>query len=62
MKVQGISEPSEKGPGNKELEVTFFTTDEDIGKALVCQAKLHIYDDISPPKERKTIKELGSLQ
>ncbi|XP_068821598.1 vascular cell adhesion protein 1-like isoform X4 [Capricornis sumatraensis] len=59
MKVQEFLEPSEKkAQETKSLEVTFSPTDEDIGKALVCQATLHIYDDDSPPKERKTTKEL----
>ncbi|XP_005678098.2 PREDICTED: vascular cell adhesion protein 1 isoform X2 [Capra hircus] len=59
MKVQEFLEPSEKkAQETKSLEVTFSPTDEDIGKALVCQATLHIYDDDSPPKERKTMKEL----
>lgn len=59
MKIQEFLEPSEKkAQETKSLEVIFIPTDEDIGKALVCQATLHIYDDDSPPKVRKTTKEL----
>ncbi|XP_055440930.1 vascular cell adhesion protein 1-like isoform X2 [Bubalus kerabau] len=59
MKVQEFLEPSEKkAQETKSLEVTFSPTDEDIGTALVCQATLRIYDDDSPPKVRKTTKEL----
>ena len=59
MRIQEFLEPSEKkAQETKSLEVTFLPTDEDIGKALVCQATLHIYDDDSPPKVRKTTKEL----
>ncbi|CAI9151847.1 unnamed protein product [Rangifer tarandus platyrhynchus] len=59
MKIQEFLEPSEKkAQETKSLEVTFSPTDEDIGKALVCQATLHIYDDDSPPKVRKATKEL----
>nr|XP_005906428.1 PREDICTED: vascular cell adhesion protein 1 isoform X3 [Bos mutus] len=59
MKVQDFLEPSEKkAQETKSLDVTFSPTDEDIGTALVCQATLHIYDDDSPPKVRKTTKEL----
>ncbi|KAB0385098.1 hypothetical protein FD755_000054 [Muntiacus reevesi] len=59
MKIQEFLEPSEKkAQETKSLKVTFSPTDEDIGKAVVCQATLYIYDDDSPPKVRKTTKEL----
>lgn len=59
MKIQDFLEPSEeKAQETKSLEVIFTPTAEDIGKALACQATLHIYDDDSPPKVRKTTKQL----
>uniref|UniRef100_F7G904 Vascular cell adhesion protein 1 n=1 Tax=Callithrix jacchus TaxID=9483 RepID=F7G904_CALJA len=42
----------------KSLEVTFTPVIEDIGKVLVCRAKLHIDEMDSVPTERKAIKEL----
>uniref|UniRef100_A0A667H0P5 Vascular cell adhesion protein 1 n=1 Tax=Lynx canadensis TaxID=61383 RepID=A0A667H0P5_LYNCA len=52
-------EPMErKSLETKSLEVTFTPTNEDIGKALVCQAKLHIDEIDFKPKERETTKKL----
>uniref|UniRef100_A0A2K6L4Q6 Vascular cell adhesion protein 1 n=1 Tax=Rhinopithecus bieti TaxID=61621 RepID=A0A2K6L4Q6_RHIBE len=43
---------------NKSLEVTFIPTTEDTGKALVCQAKLHIDEMEFEPKQRQSTQTL----
>ncbi|XP_069863927.1 vascular cell adhesion protein 1 [Dipodomys merriami] len=59
MKNQDFLEDMErKSLETKTLEVTFTPVIEDIGKALVCRAKLHIDEMDSAPKERETTKEL----
>lgn len=58
IKTQEFTEDTEKKSlETKSLEATFTPDIGDIGKALVCRAKLHIEHD-SVPKERETIKEL----
>jgi hypothetical protein len=52
------SEEMTKSLETKSLEVTFTPVIEDIGKALVCRAKLHIDQIDSTLKERETVKEL----
>ncbi|XP_008582539.1 PREDICTED: vascular cell adhesion protein 1 [Galeopterus variegatus] len=47
-----------KSPETKSLEVTFTPIVEDIGKALVCRAKLHVDETDFAPKERETTKVL----
>ncbi|XP_051021496.1 vascular cell adhesion protein 1 [Acomys russatus] len=59
MKTQEFLEEMEKKSlETKSLEVTFTPVIEDIGKVLVCRAKLHIEQTDSVPKERETVKEL----
>uniref|UniRef100_A0A2K5CGM7 Vascular cell adhesion protein 1 n=1 Tax=Aotus nancymaae TaxID=37293 RepID=A0A2K5CGM7_AOTNA len=59
MKSQEFLEDLDrKSLETKSLEVTFTPVIEDIGKILVCQAKLHIDEMDSVPTERKAIKEL----
>ncbi|XP_058393148.1 vascular cell adhesion protein 1 [Diceros bicornis minor] len=59
MKNHDFPEPMDKKSlETKSLEVTFTPTNEDIGKTLVCQAKLHIYEIDAKPKERETTKKL----
>ncbi|XP_034357208.1 vascular cell adhesion protein 1 [Arvicanthis niloticus] len=53
-----LEEMSKKSLETKSLEVTFTPVMEDIGKALICRAKLHIDPIDSIPKERETVKEL----
>uniref|UniRef100_A0A2K6NXQ1 Vascular cell adhesion protein 1 n=1 Tax=Rhinopithecus roxellana TaxID=61622 RepID=A0A2K6NXQ1_RHIRO len=43
---------------NKSLEATFIPTTEDTGKALVCQAKLHIDEMEFEPKQRQSTQTL----
>lgn len=59
LKNQEFLEPMErKSLETKSLVVTFIPTNEDIGKALVCQAKLNIDEFDFEPKERETTKKL----
>ncbi|KAM4871552.1 vascular cell adhesion protein 1 [Thomomys bottae] len=61
MKTQDFLEDMErKSLETKSVEVTFTPVIEDIGKALVCRAKLHIdIDEMdSVPKEREATKDL----
>lgn len=62
MKTQEFLEDMDKKSlETKSLEVTFTSTIEDIGKAFICRAKLHITEtdsEESSPKERETNKEL----
>uniref|UniRef100_A0A5F9CP32 Vascular cell adhesion protein 1 n=1 Tax=Oryctolagus cuniculus TaxID=9986 RepID=A0A5F9CP32_RABIT len=59
MKKQDFLEDMDrKSLETKSLEVTFIPVIEDIGKLLVCRAKLHIDEIDSEPKERETTKEL----
>uniref|UniRef100_A0A8C0CEM1 Vascular cell adhesion protein 1 n=1 Tax=Balaenoptera musculus TaxID=9771 RepID=A0A8C0CEM1_BALMU len=59
VKTQNFLEVSEmKSQETKSLEVTFTPIDEDIGKALVCQATLHINEIDSQPQVRETTKKL----
>ncbi|XP_059231500.1 vascular cell adhesion protein 1 [Mustela nigripes] len=59
LKNQEFLEPMErKSLDTKSLAVTFIPTNEDIGKALVCQAKLNIDEFDFEPKERETTKKL----
>uniref|UniRef100_A0A8C6B4E1 Vascular cell adhesion protein 1 n=1 Tax=Monodon monoceros TaxID=40151 RepID=A0A8C6B4E1_MONMO len=59
VKTQDFLEVSEmKSQETKSLEVTFTPIDEDIGKALVCQATLHINEIDSQPQVRETTKKL----
>uniref|UniRef100_A0A2K6TX18 Vascular cell adhesion protein 1 n=1 Tax=Saimiri boliviensis boliviensis TaxID=39432 RepID=A0A2K6TX18_SAIBB len=59
MKSQEFLEDLDrKSLETKSLEVTFTPVIEDIGKVLVCRAKLHIDEMDSVPTERKAIKEL----
>ncbi|XP_008841030.1 vascular cell adhesion protein 1 isoform X1 [Nannospalax galili] len=51
-----LEDMDKKSLETKSLEITFTPVIEDIGKVLVCRAKLHI-DEINP-KERETVKEL----
>ncbi|XP_031231116.1 vascular cell adhesion protein 1 [Mastomys coucha] len=53
-----LEEMAKKSLETKSLEVTFTPVIEDIGKALVCRAKLLIDQTDSISKERETIKEL----
>ncbi|XP_005388854.1 PREDICTED: vascular cell adhesion protein 1 [Chinchilla lanigera] len=43
---------------NKSLEMTFTPTPEDTGKVLVCQAKLHVGEVESEPKQRQSTQTL----
>uniref|UniRef100_A0A8C6BMH9 Ig-like domain-containing protein n=1 Tax=Monodon monoceros TaxID=40151 RepID=A0A8C6BMH9_MONMO len=59
VKTQNFLEPSEmKYQETKSLEVTFTPVYEDIGKALVCQATVHINEIDSQPQVRGTTKKL----
>ncbi|XP_075414937.1 vascular cell adhesion protein 1 [Tenrec ecaudatus] len=59
VKNQEFLEDSErKSLETKSLEVTFTPVIEDIGKNLVCRAKLHIDETDSVVTERETRKEL----
>lgn len=59
LKNKEFLEPMErKSLETKSLAVTFIPTNEDIGKALVCQAKLNIDEFDFEPKERETTKKL----
>lgn len=59
MKNQDFLDDMEKKSlETKSLEVTFIPVIEDIGKVLVCRAKLHIAEINSVPKEREKVKEL----
>lgn len=50
-------EPMErKSLETKSLEVTFTPTNEDTGKVLACQAKLHIYENDGEPPEKEPPK------
>ncbi|XP_060058127.1 vascular cell adhesion protein 1 [Erinaceus europaeus] len=53
-----LEEMQTKSLETKSLEVTFIPINEDIGKDLVCQAKLHIEEIDFEPKERETTKKL----
>nr|AKZ42314.1 vascular cell adhesion protein 1 precursor [Castor fiber] len=57
-KEEFLEDMDRKSLETKSLEVTFTPVIEDIGKALVCRAKLHIDEIDSVPKERETTKEL----
>ncbi|XP_016060059.1 PREDICTED: vascular cell adhesion protein 1 [Miniopterus natalensis] len=50
--------PESKSPETMRLEATFTPTREDIGKALVCRAALHIDEIDAELRERDTTKEL----
>ncbi|VCX10659.1 unnamed protein product [Gulo gulo] len=59
LKNKEFLEPMErKSLETKSLAATFIPTNEDIGKALVCQAKLNIDEFDFEPKERETTKKL----
>lgn len=59
MKKQDfVDEMAKKSLETKSLEVIFTPVIEDIEKALVCRAKLHIDQTDSIPKERETVREL----
>ncbi|XP_006169101.1 vascular cell adhesion protein 1 [Tupaia chinensis] len=59
MKNQDFAEDMDKKSlETKSLEVTFTPVIEDIGKALVCRAQLHISETDSDPKEKMTTKQL----
>lgn len=59
LKNQEFLEPMEgKSLKNMSLEVTFTPTREDMGKALVCRATLHITGVVTELRERETTKEL----
>ncbi|XP_011790577.1 PREDICTED: vascular cell adhesion protein 1 isoform X4 [Colobus angolensis palliatus] len=59
MKSQEFLEDADrKSLETKSLEVTFTPVIEDIGKVLVCRAKLHIDEMDSVPTEREAVKEL----
>ncbi|XP_062962752.1 vascular cell adhesion protein 1 isoform X3 [Cynocephalus volans] len=59
MKNQEFLEVMDKkSPETKSLEVTFTPIVEDIGKALVCRAKLHVDETDFAPKERESTKKL----
>ncbi|XP_006830974.1 PREDICTED: vascular cell adhesion protein 1 isoform X2 [Chrysochloris asiatica] len=53
-----LEDLDKKSLETKSLEVTFTPVIEDTGKALVCQAELHIDETVSVLTERKTTKEL----
>ncbi|XP_007934295.1 vascular cell adhesion protein 1 [Orycteropus afer afer] len=53
-----LEDMDRKSLETKSLEVTFTPVIEDIGKTLVCRAKLHIGEADSVPTERETTKEL----
>nr|1VSC_A Chain A, VASCULAR CELL ADHESION MOLECULE-1 [Homo sapiens]1VSC_B Chain B, VASCULAR CELL ADHESION MOLECULE-1 [Homo sapiens] len=59
MKSQEFLEDADrKSLETKSLEVTFTPVIEDIGKVLVCRAKLHIDEMDSVPTVRQAVKEL----
>uniref|UniRef100_A0A2K5MV69 Vascular cell adhesion protein 1 n=1 Tax=Cercocebus atys TaxID=9531 RepID=A0A2K5MV69_CERAT len=59
MKSQEFLEDADrKSLETKSLEVTFTPVIEDIGKVLVCRAKLHIDEMDSVPTEREAVEEL----
>lgn len=59
MKNQEFVEDMDvKALETKSLEVTFTPTNEDIGKTLVCGAKLHIDEIDFKLKEKETTKTL----
>ncbi|XP_028009773.2 vascular cell adhesion protein 1 isoform X2 [Eptesicus fuscus] len=59
LKNQEFLEPMEsKSLENMSLEVTFTPTREDMGKALVCRATLHINEVAEELRKRETTKEL----
>ncbi|KAF6294040.1 vascular cell adhesion molecule 1 [Rhinolophus ferrumequinum] len=59
LKNEEFLEPMEtKSLETKSLEVTFTPTNEDTGKELACQAKLHIDEIDGEPRERETTKKL----
>ncbi|PNJ55243.1 VCAM1 isoform 4 [Pongo abelii] len=59
MKSQEFLEDADrKSLETKSLEVTFTPVIEDIGKVLVCRAKLRIDEMDSVPTERQAVKEL----
>uniref|UniRef100_A0A2K6CGP0 Vascular cell adhesion protein 1 n=1 Tax=Macaca nemestrina TaxID=9545 RepID=A0A2K6CGP0_MACNE len=59
MKSQEFLEDADrKSLETKSLEVTFTPVIEDIGKVLVCRAKLHIDEMDSVPTEREAVEKL----
>ncbi|XP_008695873.1 vascular cell adhesion protein 1 isoform X1 [Ursus maritimus] len=59
LKSREFLEPMDrKSLETKSLEATFIPDKEDIGKALVCRAKLNIEEIDFEPKERETTKKL----
>ncbi|XP_045059740.2 vascular cell adhesion protein 1 isoform X2 [Desmodus rotundus] len=59
LKNQEFLEPAEtKSLETKGLEVTFTPTNEDIGKALICRAQLHINEIDAELRKRVTTKIL----
>ncbi|XP_070251975.1 vascular cell adhesion protein 1 isoform X1 [Myotis yumanensis] len=59
LRNQEFLEPMEsKSLKNMSLEVTFTPTREDMGKALVCRAILHINEVDAELREKETTKEL----
>ncbi|XP_055001456.1 vascular cell adhesion protein 1 [Sorex araneus] len=53
-----LEDMNSKSLETKSLEVTFTPNKEDIGKFLVCRAKLHMDEIDSEPRERETTKKL----
>lgn len=59
LKSKEFLEPMDrKSLETKSLEATLIPDQEDIGKALVCRAKLNIEEIDFEPKERETTKKL----
>ncbi|XP_019479371.1 PREDICTED: vascular cell adhesion protein 1 isoform X1 [Hipposideros armiger] len=59
LKMEDFIEPMEKKSlETKSLKVTFTPTNEDTGKALVCQAKLYITEIDDEPQKRETTRKL----
>ncbi|XP_063480428.1 vascular cell adhesion protein 1 isoform X3 [Symphalangus syndactylus] len=56
--IEFLEDTDMKSLENKSLEMTFIPTIEDTGKALVCQAKLHIDDMEFEPKQRQSTQTL----
>uniref|UniRef100_A0A2I2YX82 Vascular cell adhesion protein 1 n=1 Tax=Gorilla gorilla gorilla TaxID=9595 RepID=A0A2I2YX82_GORGO len=56
--IEFLEDTDMKSLENKSLEMTFIPTIEDTGKALVCQAKLHIDDMEFEPKQRQSMQTL----
>ncbi|XP_019602618.2 vascular cell adhesion protein 1 isoform X2 [Rhinolophus sinicus] len=57
LETKEFVEPTEtKSLETKSLEVTFTPTNEDTGKVLACQAKLHIYENDGEPPEKEPPK------